>query len=234
MNTKNKTIAGIMIATIALASVAIAVSAEGEGGVQPAAIMPGAITSEHIADGTITADDINTEAEISGEQILNKTILNGDIGDDEINTTLIANETIDNGDLGPNAIPHILNYSATNVSFSSAQEEVLNTTTSNDVLTIWDDKDFIITYSANCTCTGAAVNITEVCVLYDNGTYLAQAIPDDEIRFADGSGGYGHQSTVVFYANEVAGGHTYGINVTMDTSSGETGIAQQTLIVQAI
>jgi len=53
MNTKNKTIAGIIIATIALASIAIAVSAEGEGGVGPMDIMPGAITQSPPSGGCL-------------------------------------------------------------------------------------------------------------------------------------------------------------------------------------
>lgn len=64
---QNKTIVGLVIATLVLSCVAIAVSAEG-GGVEPAAIMPGAITSEHLANPAVATIDIENNA-VTGDKL---------------------------------------------------------------------------------------------------------------------------------------------------------------------
>jgi len=79
-----KAIAGILIVTVVLASVAIAVSAQNEGGVGPRAILPGAITSEHLADDAVTPDDIPD----SGTAFTMDTSGNTKIGTDAIHASL--------------------------------------------------------------------------------------------------------------------------------------------------
>ncbi len=62
---------------------AITVSAEGEGGVQPMAIAPGAITSMHIADDIMQAGDIGSGA-----------VGNAEIATDAVHTEELNNSTI--------------------------------------------------------------------------------------------------------------------------------------------
>ena len=83
------------------------------GIINPKAIVPGSITTEHLADGavnsakiapnTITADDIDTGA-VTSDEIANYTITESDIGPNAINSTMIIDYTISQSDIGPNAI----------------------------------------------------------------------------------------------------------------------------------
>jgi len=59
MNTKNKTIVGLVIATLILSGAAIAVSAQNEGEPGVRAIAPGAISTELLADNAVNANKID-------------------------------------------------------------------------------------------------------------------------------------------------------------------------------
>jgi hypothetical protein len=163
MEKKKKAIAGILAATIVLAGIAIAVSAEGEGGVRPMAIVPGAIVTEHLATGAVTTD-----------KILNSTILVGDIADNAVTTYKILNETIltDDilngtileGDFAAGALPNIVNNTALSFSITDAYSEIFNHTITTD-----RPAKFIITYTGEASVLSAS-NLTLVKVEITNRT----------------------------------------------------------------
>ncbi len=104
MKQNKKVIAGIIIATIALASVAIAVSAEGEGGVRPMAIMPGAITSEHIAAGAVTSTILGSDAVTTGKIATGAISDEADFGANVVNSTAIKDYTVNQTDMNTDAV----------------------------------------------------------------------------------------------------------------------------------
>jgi len=101
---KNKTIVGLVIATIVLAGVAVAVSAQGEGGVQPMAIMPGAITTDHLAGGAVTSAILGGNAVVAGKIATGAISDEADFGSEVVNSTAIKDYTVSESDMNVNAV----------------------------------------------------------------------------------------------------------------------------------
>jgi len=165
---RSKTLALLLVAVIA-SGIVFAVSAQSQitaadiakailpgGFINPKAILPGAITSSHIANGEVKTPDIDDNA-VTTYKILNETIRGEDIGEGQVNTTDILNETIlgadiRNGevnasDLSANAIPSVINNTAADdITIDTTPKEIVN-----DSISLPRDAKLIITYTGNVT-----------------------------------------------------------------------------------
>jgi len=255
MNTKNKTIVGLVIATLVLSGVAIAVSAEGEGGVQPAAIMPGAITNDMIGEtisvghggtgaSTLTDHGVlvgsGTGAIIPLTAGADNAVLCGATGVDPSFRTLADADVPDDITIATGVVEHLLKYSDVEVEVAGSTyatpTAVLNTTTGSDHITITGGpKNLLITYSANGTITSTnQIIITNVSVLDSNGAPIAGKVATQtNITLADDTCSK-ITHTVQFFVEDVTDAENMNILVNAIKTAGTGYINNQTLSVIAL
>jgi hypothetical protein len=175
--------------------------------------------------GTGTAADTINIGTLGGTNAIN-------IGTEGDTTTFAGTVIMPSG----NAVAHLLNHSAAEVSFSSATgTEILNTTTGLDNISLSATKNLLITYSAEVTDVGGItceVNISKVCILDDDGDVIVATATPESVTIAD-EYNYGSYKTVTFFVEGVTQG-VRNVNVTATTSMGTSKIAQQTLTVIAV
>ena len=112
---RSKTLALLLVAVIA-SGIVFAVSAQSQitaadiakailpgGFINPKSIVPGAITSEHIADDTITKYDIGPNA-VEASELADDAVDTGAIQNDAVTSAKIKDYTITASNIGPNAI----------------------------------------------------------------------------------------------------------------------------------
>ena len=233
---RSKTLALLLVAVIA-SGIVFAVSAQSQitaadiakailpgGFINPKAIMPGAITTEHLADSAVTS-----------AKIADGTIATGDIADDAVTSAKIADNTVAETNLASGAIPHITHFKAGITSLDATEKEVLNTTADGVTLTTTATRDFIIIYSVNVSKIGGTapgwVNISKVDIIDNNGAFVKRATPQ-EVRIADDSD-YGTVVSATFYADDVSAG-ARGVNVTVTTDETGGELHNQTIVVIAL
>ena len=195
-----KAIAGMLVMAIALAGVAIAVSAEGEGGVGPMGILPGAISWNHLSN------IVQTEI---------KTVENSEITSNAVNSSQIINGTIVDQDLGANAIPSVTDERDVHTDGGVVWTNITMPDNNGTV-------KYLITYSASVRPDNLTspenVNVTIYMANSTNVSYhtLYEITPASAQTLVDGYAGTNITHTVQFFnasvapASEVCGGYTAG------------------------
>jgi len=116
------------------------------GFINPKAILPGAITTEHIADNTIDDVDIVNDG-IDDTSLAPNSVKASELADDAVDTGAIQDNAVTATKLSPNAIANVTNNTAASISnIETTAVEIVNDTISLD-----RDAYLIITFTGNVT-----------------------------------------------------------------------------------
>ncbi|MDF2958059.1 MAG: hypothetical protein OD814_001681 [Candidatus Alkanophagales archaeon MCA70_species_1] len=208
---KQKIMASVVIAAIVIAGaiIAVAKNSKGEGFINPKAIMPGAITTEHLADGAVTGRKIASDA---------------------VTTTKIRNRAVNDVDLNENAIPCEVNYTNTEVTVTGTTEtEIIN-----KKIKLRRDSRLIIIYTINDSWAEPGnAPILNCTVFNETGAFAASAYPDDVLLSVQNL-----STTITFYTDVVDAvypGDWFNVSIRLKSNStGTVGIKEQALTVIAL
>ncbi len=221
---RQKIMASVVIAAIVIASIIVAVAknSEGEGFINPKAIMPGAITTEHLADDSVTNDKLAAKA-VSQGKIKSGAVTYGKLDGGAVTDIKLAS----------GAIPCEVNYTDTEVTVTgTAETEIFNKS-----VELKRSYRLILFYTINDSWAESGnASILNCTVFNKTGAFAASAYPDNLILY-----GQNFSTTITFYTDVVADSATYfkpewlNVSITLrSNSTGTVGIKEQALTVIAL
>ncbi|RLG68360.1 MAG: hypothetical protein DRO11_09190 [Methanobacteriota archaeon] len=155
---RSKTLALLLVAVIA-SGIVLAVSAQSQitaadianailpgGFINPKAIIPGAITTEHIADNTIDDVDI-VDNGIDSTSLAPDSVTDSELANGAVDTNAIQNNAVTAIKLSPNAIANVTNNTAASISGIGTTPVEIAT----DTISLSRDAYLIITFTGNVT-----------------------------------------------------------------------------------
>jgi len=220
MMNRQKIMASVVIAAIVIAGIAAAIATNtSEGFINPKAIMPGAITTEHLADDAVTNDKLAANAVSQGK------IQSGEVTYGKLASGAVTDIKLDSG-----AIPCEVNYTDTVVTVTGTTEtEIINKT-----IKLRRDSRLILIYTVNDSWAESGnASILNCTVFNETGAFAASAYPDDIFLAVQNL-----STTITFYTDiidAVYPGDWFNVSIRLKSnSSGTVGIKEQALTVIAL
>jgi len=210
MMNRQKIMVSVVLAAIVIAGTAAAIANTSEGFINPKAIMPGAITTEHLADDAVTGRKIASNA---------------------VTTTKIDNRAVSDLDLNKNAIHSEVNYTNTEVTVTGTTEtEIINKT-----IELRRDSRLIVMYTINDSWAESG-NISILnCTVYNETAAVTSAYPDNIFLSRQNQ-----STTITFYSDVVDPksayyGEIFNVSIRLKSNStGTVGVKEQALTLIAL